>query len=259
MEAYTSLCGIEVISLVDGGGDFGADVFLGLTAESYSERLTALGLDTIQTEFNAYLLKHPNGELDLVDSGCGTLFGENNGKLPDALKNLGIAPDQIGRLIMTHLHGDHVGGAILENNRVFPNAKVFLAAPERTAFEGSDYPGAALFSLYNHITSVEDGTEIAPNVWAWCLPGHTAGHMGLHIGADLVLAGDIAHAPILQLANPEIGVCFDTDPDLAMASRLTALAEIADEDLVWSGSHNLSGGKFQKLVRDGSGYKAVSL
>ena len=55
------------------------------------------------------------------------------GELPQRLADLGIQPEQIDRVIHTHLHGDHVGWNIHddENDRVmFPNATFYVSRTE---------------------------------------------------------------------------------------------------------------------------------
>ena len=65
---------IEVWCLQDGASSFDNDVFPSITDQDRADRLAAAGQSQIDTAFNAYLIKHPDGALDLVDTGCAHLF-----------------------------------------------------------------------------------------------------------------------------------------------------------------------------------------
>ena len=53
---------------------------------------------------NAYLLETPEA-LVLVDTG----FPGSEGRILDAMRQLGYAPDRLGHIVATHAHPDHVG------------------------------------------------------------------------------------------------------------------------------------------------------
>jgi len=57
---------------------------------------------------------------------------------------------------------------------------------------------------------------------------------------QFVIAGDIIHAQYLQINNPDIGVVFDQDLDLARQSRRRILDILATEKIMFSGGHILS-------------------
>jgi hypothetical protein len=60
----------------------------------------------------------------LVDTGIGTGVTVGTGKLMDCLSMIGIAPEQIDIVLITHGHGDHIGGNTnAEGTPNFPNAK----------------------------------------------------------------------------------------------------------------------------------------
>ncbi len=48
----------------------------------------------------------------LVDAGAGALWGASAGRLAANLHAAGVAPDAVDTVLMTHLHGDHVGGLL---------------------------------------------------------------------------------------------------------------------------------------------------
>ena len=76
------------------------------------------------TNFNACVIQNGKQNL-LVDTGCGNLFGPTCGFLLDALNEMGLEPEDISDIFMTHLHPDHMGGAINENgSAIFRQCKL---------------------------------------------------------------------------------------------------------------------------------------
>lgn len=79
------------------------------------------------------LLVEDEGKLILIDTGIGNKQSEKflshyylhgNGSLAKSLNNLGFHADDITDVFLTHLHLDHVGGAVkLENGKPVPTFK----------------------------------------------------------------------------------------------------------------------------------------
>ena len=58
-------------------------------------------------------------------------MGPTLGKLPDNLRAIGVPPEQIETIFITHLHPDHSNGLIDDaGNAVFPNAEIVLHETE---------------------------------------------------------------------------------------------------------------------------------
>ncbi|HWA42312.1 MAG TPA: N-acyl homoserine lactonase family protein [Hypericibacter adhaerens] len=82
-----------------------------------------------------YVLIKGNGQTILVDCGYdhesvgrkfGEFYGVQNWRSPrDVLAEVGLTPEQIGHVIITHAHFDHMGGLAL-----FPNAKFYIQERE---------------------------------------------------------------------------------------------------------------------------------
>src|SRR5271163_2812938 len=67
----------------------------------------------------------------LIDNGMGPYLGPSGGHLPDHLRNLGVAPDEIDTIIISHAHLDHVFGTLApDNSQVFPNARYVIGERE---------------------------------------------------------------------------------------------------------------------------------
>ena len=87
-------------------------------------------------------------------------------------------------------------------------------------------------------------------------PGHTPGHISILVesgGERAIITGDMAHSPI-QIAQPDLSSSFDTDPEMARATRLEAFARWADGDTLVIGTH--FGTPTAGIMRpDGEGYR----
>lgn len=250
--------GWQVSCLTDGQGSFAPEVFPELSEIECKARLAAAGEADIRTEFNAFLIEG-DGVLTLVDAGYGALAGAKGGRVLGLLADMGVAPAQIGRLVFTHLHGDHCGGALGDGGLVFPNAEVVMHPAEAQHWQGSDTPGGrVLAALGGRIRLLDDGQEVAPGLTFWHLPGHTPGHSGLRVGNGLVLVADIVHSEALQLQDPHCCTKYDVDPALARETRRRAMDEVAQRGLVCAGGHLLGPDKFARLVVVGQGYAKVA-
>ena len=207
------------------------------------------------TNFNACVIQNGKQNL-LVDSGCGTLFGPSCGFILDALDELGLAPDDITDMFITHLHPDHIGGCINEDgSAVFRNANFkimeeeykFWTSKEFASDEinGRDWSSLAknVLSAYDaHLEFLTNNKDIIGGVSAVPLPGHTPGHAGFRVddgNHSLFHMGDIIHVPNLQLKDPKICTLFDVDSESALNSRKYALDMASSDNLLCTSGHML--------------------
>ncbi|PWE34202.1 MBL fold metallo-hydrolase [Maritimibacter sp. 55A14] len=263
---------IRLTVLTDGALEFDNGVFPATDPGHIAELLEAAGQAAIRTNFNAFLIRRP-GSTILVDSGPRDLFGPTAGNLPDALDETGVAPGDVDLIFFTHLHPDHIAGALTaEGAAVFPNAEVVIPEAEiafwsdAARFQGDETMAgwqqlaAALLAAYDgRIRSLEGEAEIAPDLTAIPMPGHTPGHSGFRLdagGQAFIHAGDVVHAQDLQLADPDVGVSFDVDAEAARAARKRCLDMIATDGLLFSGGHILRPA-LGRLERAGGGYRFI--
>jgi glyoxylase-like metal-dependent hydrolase (beta-lactamase superfamily II) len=116
----------------------------------------------------------------VVDTGFSERAGEKRGRRLDlrpaeAVRRLGIEPDQVGEVVLTHLHFDHAG-----NIGDFPQAQVAVQAGELEYTTGKAMTHPAL----NHFFEADDVVEVVRRV---------------HGGGVRVVEGDLELAPGLQL------------------------------------------------------------
>lgn len=129
-----------------------------------------------------------------------------------ALASVGVSPEEIDILVLTHLHFDHCATAHL-----FENAKIIVQKKEwQTAFNPVPVARAVYEQpLFSHLENMNlaliDGeSEIVQGVSTLLLPGHTQGMQGLCIDTQkgkAVIAGDLAYCN--YNLNPRISEATD--------------------------------------------------
>ena len=188
------------------------------------------------------------GEVTLVDSGWGPSAGTKDdiragGEMLTRLSELGIERGDIKRIIQTHLHADHCGWLWDEETKAptFPNAEILISAPELdywTGQEADDDPMApytrsrVLPCMEAGLVRVIDDVEyqVSPSMSLIPTPGHTAGHVVLHLesaGQHALLLGDVVHHPI-HFTHFDWLPVIDRDPVKSVRSR-EAMARLAVE------------------------------
>ena len=269
----------EITALSDGTNALPVSTLLQHVEPAELKKLLASAYlaDPIETSFNAYLV-NTGSKLVLIDTGAGTLMGPGNGHLLANLQAAGYRPEQIDEVYLTHFHGDHIGGLLMSGQRTFPNAivradaretgywldtKAMNAAPAdmRGQFEAamgqiSPYVATGQFKTFDSEAGGAQGVTLVPGVRARATHGHTPGHTSYVIesrGASLLVLGDLVHVAAVQLAEPAVGIRFDTDPAAAIAQRARVFAEAAEQGYWVAGAH-LSFPGIGHLRRAGSGY-----
>ena len=132
----------------------------------------------------------------LVDTGAGEFFGPGfGGKLLSSLASVGVTPDQITDILLTHAHDDHMGGLVHGGKLKFPNATVHMGKPDLDFFMNRENPRQAGYAMSyfdqaskalepclkaGKIKTFAGTEEVLPGVIAELHPGHTPGSAFLH-------------------------------------------------------------------------------
>lgn len=186
------------------------------------------------------------------------------------LEHAGYPADSIDTVICTHLHVDHVGwNTRLVDGRwvpTFAKARYLFGRVEYDYWKthSTDAAHAAVFAdsvqpvidagivdLVSSDATIDDEITLIPT------PGHSPGHVALHIrseGEEAVLAGDVAHHPC-QMARLDWSSSFDSDPLQSIETRRRLFSRFADTPTLLFGGHFGPG----RIVRDGDAFRLVAL
>ncbi|GJD52666.1 hypothetical protein OPKNFCMD_5432 [Methylobacterium crusticola] len=269
---------ILVTALSDGYVEMGYDIFREFSREDV-DRMMARDhrISPPRISVNCFLLRGPAGTV-LVDCGSQDKFGPTAGKLFANLAAAGVEPGEIAHVLLTHCHPDHSCGLTdaASGRRLFPNATVIVnrkeiahwfsdeALARANARQRERYFGWAREQVgpyrAEHLRCAQDGDEVLPGITLVECAGHTPGHSTYVLrsqGRRMIVWGDLAHVPEIQVARPEVSMSFDYDPDMAAANRLTLLERIHHEGILVAGMHIHFPG-FGYLVREGAGYRVAT-
>lgn len=223
----------------------------------------------IRAAVNALLLQR-RGQMIIVDAGTGVmahLIGGLQTDMEAALRAHRVKLSDVDMVILTHLHGDHVGGALRGSwpddlSPAFPNARVVVPAVEvewsRGGGSGHSNEGGpvAVAALAPVLVAVAGDVEVAPGVRLRPAPGHTPGHSIVEIDGrePLVFAADLVHA--IELVEQSQATVPDLDRALGLETRRRLLNEFADRSVDVLASH-IPGQIPARVERSGNGFRWV--
>ena len=159
-----------------------------------------------------------------------------------AMNAAGYAPEQVDVVVLTHMHGDHIGGLANADGPVFANASYVTGQVEydHWAAAGNEGFDGKVRPLADQMTFLGDGDTAAPGMTAMLAPGHTPGHMAYRVESDgkpLILIADTANHFAFSVPHPDWEVRFDMDKAKAAETRRNLLGMIAADRLPFIGYH----------------------
>lgn len=198
------------------------------------------------------VLVDTGSDVILFDTGLGEQArAQGGGRLIEGLAAAGYMPDDISIVVITHMHGDHIGGLMEKGKPSFPKARYVSgqaeydfwtdAARAGTPAEGNQKAVLAnVKPLSDKMTFLKDGDQVVPGINAMLAPGHTPGHMIFNVESQnrrLILTADTANHYVLSLQRPDWEVRFDMDKAQAAATRKRVFDMIATDKLAFLGYH----------------------
>lgn len=276
---------LEVVTLADGRRTFPLtdDFILNAGRAEINEALADAGMppDQMTIHFNPVLIRTGSQNI-LLDTGNGSAAAASGspagrGLLTASLAEAGLSPDEIGLVIISHFHADHINGLLTaDENPAFPNAEVTV--PERewvfwmNDAERSRVPAGRMQELFENahrvFAPIGDrtrqhawGEEVVSGVLAIGTPGHSIGHTSYMVTSAnerLFIQSDVTNHPALFATHPGWHARFDQDPIAAEATRRKAYEMLVAEAIPVQGFHFPFPGR-GRVEKTGTGYRIEAL
>ncbi len=225
------------MSVPNDGQAFGA----GLAPQVVSAALTEAGQPGDHIALSVQpLLVRDGDRIVLIDTGVGA--GEGTpGKLMSSLKAAGVEPGEVTDILISHYHGDHVGGLVTKDGVLaFPNATIHISAADWAVMQPYPEGEALVAAIRPKVRAFSPGEVLTPSITAVSLAGHTEGHTGYEIVSGeqrLLYFGDAMHSSVLSVGHPEWTQAWDTDGPAGITTREGLLARAERDNLVLYGVH----------------------
>ncbi len=215
-------------------GIFGMNVdeetFAAVSAENF------IPTDVAQFYFTPTVV-NTGSEVILFDTGL------NAAGTTAALGAAGYAAEDITHVVITHMHGDHIGGLTTDDGAAtYANAAYITGQAEFDHWAGASNDGfeAKVRPLADQFSFIGDGDAVTSGVTGMAAFGHTPGHMVYMLesgGKQLLLMADMANHYVWSLAYPDWEVRFDMDKEAAAATRRRVLGMLAADKIPTVGYH----------------------
>jgi glyoxylase-like metal-dependent hydrolase (beta-lactamase superfamily II) len=215
---------------------------------AYAFRGAAPWSGVLRSQCLAWVVRHPSAGVILIDTGMhadaatdlrrdfglamSVLFGGLKPVAPfdSQLRERGIEPGDVERVVMTHLHVDHTSGM-----RLLPNARFTIARREWAA---ATKPRAAAKGYVGHHLPPADRVDLVDfdggdtvdllgdgSIRLMPTPGHSPGHMSVLVDDCVLVVGDAAYT--LESVHEQRLPLFTAD-DTRSRKTLRELKAFAD-------------------------------
>ena len=210
----------------------------------------------IRLDCNCALLRDGDHTV-LIEAGYGAKWSEKERSIYamedrtvlDALREVGVAAEDVTHVLLSHLHFDH-SGALTEWSdpdggdesgftASFPRAELIVQKREledalaNRSTMSRTYLRSHLDPVLDRFRTVGGVGEPLPGIEVRPVPGHTWGQQSIH-WSDLerryVFPGDLC--PTMLHAHPSANMAYDVEPWTNMLQKQSFLRSCIDEDSV---------------------------
>lgn len=254
----------EVVLLNWGQSQGNSSILIDATDEMKKE---CIPQGTFPNAVNAFLIRTPEKTI-LVDAGF------ENGLVAN-LHAYDVHAAQVDIILITHMHGDHIGGLLADGKARFSNAKIYLPQQEYDYWmsdemmnnvpenkRGGFKMARQLIEIYKDKIQLfvpnnleAEFSELLSGITPLLAPGHTPGHTMYLLESEnerMLIWGDLTHAMAVQMPYPEVAVTYDVDPKLAIQSRKKILEYVTKNAVSVAGMH-IAFPAMGKIKEDGVG------
>ena len=245
------------MAIRDGVGRSPIAMFLtNVARERYEPLLRQRGqdLESVDLPYSCFVIETGRRWSSWIRASASSAAVDNSFRSCSAKASILV---RIGTVILSHGHGDHVGGNLDAHGKpAFPNARYVTFRTEWDFWMSNpaldewrvdeNRKKAALAFIERNLrgiqaqtTLLEPGMEIVPGIVAIAAFGHSPGHMALDISCDghrLFFIGDAIVLP-LHFEFPDAIGLTDHRPAEVIQTRITLLEKAAKEGCLVCGSH----------------------
>ena len=223
-------------------------------------------MNRIELGLNGLLIK-TNDDIVLVDTGIGENYNEKffemfeidkSTSLLKSLNSRSLKPDDITKVVLTHLHFDHCGGNCSKDENgelkpTFPNATYYFQQDE---FEYAKKPDPRSRGSYlaqnwqaieesDQVQLISGNQEIIPGVEVFTTGGHTQNHQIVKVHSDGKTACFLADlVPTDSHLKTAYVMGYDLYPKTTMEMKEKVLKQALQENwlLIFEHAPSVKGG-----------------
>jgi glyoxylase-like metal-dependent hydrolase (beta-lactamase superfamily II) len=243
------------------------------------ERDAVLGSDFTSTETvvlqTNVLVVNTGDHIVLIDAGSRGKVMPTAGKFLSNLAVAGVKPEQVDIVLVTHAHPDHLWGVTdaMDKERTFVNAEYVFCEDELNFWRMPNHPFETdanrsfiwrrntynFEAIDDRIRTIKAGGEVTPGIVTMSTPGHTPGHVSVHIaseGEELVCTGDVVGNRAVGFQHPDWRGGFDLDLDQGVKTRRSFLDSAASKKVLVA-SYHLPFPGLGHVAREGTAYRWI--